>query len=386
MRILIVNRHYGDDHVPTGRMAADLVEALHGMGHEVEALSARSSYATTAGAPSASNAAKISCVWTPGEKHRLASWLFFLVQAWFRVPFTRYDRCLLLTDPPFLAALTLFLSPFSRKLPKVYWWTMDLYPEILASSGRMKTASVAYKLLRRLNGAIMRRIGGFILLGDCQLQRMRAYKTWRNEDYIVVPPWDKRPIARVDRARNRFLKKYGLQRKKVALYAGNLGEGHVFAPLIEAARLLESAGRSDWALVFVVRGSKKQPLVDAAQGISSVVVLDYQPVDWTSDLLWAADVHLITMKEDMQGLVVPSKLYGVLQTDAPVLFLGPEDADTAQEIRRYQAGEALGGQCSGADVLSALDRLHAASISMQTDRAMPDNNGPQRIADFITAR
>jgi hypothetical protein len=311
------------------------------------------------------------------------SWVLFLLQAWLRVPFLRWDRCIALTDPPFLGGLVLLLRPFGGRHRRVFWWTMDLYPEILVSSGRLGESGLFHRLLRALNDQIIRRMGGFILLGDCQLERFQTYPGWRNADYRIVPPWDHRPIAPVARDRNRFVQKFGLEEKKIALYAGNLGEGHTFAPLVRAAETLRDAGRTDWALVFAIRGSKKALLAEAARQLPSILILDYQPVEWTADLLWSAHVHLITINAESKGLVVPSKLYGVLQTEAPVLFVGPDDADTAREIRRYHAGESLEEGCVGADVVAALDRLHERCMTGDLDRLPPDTTGPAQIAEFV---
>jgi glycosyltransferase involved in cell wall biosynthesis len=213
---------------------------------------------------------------------------------------------------------------------------------------------------------------------------MRTYPTWKDRNCLIVPPWDLRPIQRVTPENNRFIEKYALKDKKIALYAGNLGEGHTFDPLVKAARTLAENRRDDWKLVFVIRGSKKQRLIDATKGLPSVVILDYQPVEWTSDLLSAATAHLITINDQSKGLVVPSKLYGVLQTEAPVLFIGPPDADTAREIERYRVGETLDGHCRGAEVVAALDRLYNQRDAIHAGRLPADTTGPAQIAAFIT--
>lgn len=384
MRILIINRHYGNEHVPTGRMLRDLTDRLLGRGHDVVVLTARSSYVATAEKETVVGGADVRYVPTFGEKYRVVSWVLFLAQAWLRVPFMGWDRCIVLTDPPFLAALSLLLRPLGGRHRRLYWWTMDLYPEILVSSGRLQESSLPHRVLRQLNNQIIRRMGGFVLLGDCQRERMQAYSAWRDQDYLVVPPWDLRPIERVAPEANRFLEKFALRGKKVALYAGNLGEGHTFEPLVRAADALRAAGREDWAIVFVIRGSKKAPLAAAAEELPAILITDYQPVDWTSDLLWSAHVHLITINAESKGLVVPSKLYGVLQTEAPVLFIGPDDADTAREIRHYHAGESLDEGRSSADIIAALDRLYATSIAGDPERLPPDITGPDQIAAFVT--
>ena len=82
-------------------------------------------------------------------------------------------------------------------------------------------------------------------------------------------------------------------------------------------------------------------------------------------------------------LVVPGKLYGVLQAEAPVLFIGPRYADTAQEIQRYHAGETIGETCTGDEVVAALDRLYAISIAGNAARIAPHDTGPERIAEFV---
>jgi hypothetical protein len=54
---------------------------------------------------------------------------------------------------------------------------------------------------------------------------------------------------------------------------------------------------------------------------------------------------------------VPSKLYGVLQTRAQVLFIGPRESGTAMGILARGAGECLEPGCDGRLVAEALDRL-----------------------------
>lgn len=384
MRILIVNRHFGNDHVPTGRMARDLAASLTGLGHDVIVLTSKSSYATTCGEVAALNDRKLCDIYTLGERNRLLSWIMFLVQACVRIPFIHWERCLLLTDPPFLGVLSILLHPFCRRRKKIFWWIMDLYPEILVSGGRMSEQGRFYKMLRLLNDMTIRCIDGIILLGACQLDRMWAYRGWKDENYIIVPPWDERPINRVEREENRFIEKYRLRGKKIALYAGNLGEGHTYQPLLEASKELAKAERGDWVFVFVVRGAKKERLIKDALDMLPIMVLDYQPLDWTADLLWSAHVHLITMNRAFKGLVVPSKLYGVLKTEAPVLFIGPQGADTAREITRIKAGMVLEETCVGAEVVKALDKLYALSDEILSDRLALDTTGPEQIANFIT--
>ena len=52
----------------------------------------------------------------------------------------------------------------------------------------------------------------------------------------------------------------------------------------------------------------------------------------------AAHVHLVTLKPDMNGLSVPSKIYGILAAGRPVIFIGPEQSEAARIVRESQCG------------------------------------------------
>jgi colanic acid biosynthesis glycosyl transferase WcaI len=381
VRILLVNRFFGGDQVPTGRMLADVATELAKRGHEIDVLVSDGTYAGASGksAPSGSSI-RIAPVWTGPIHRRLAEWAAFWAQACLRVPFRPWDRCLILTDPPFMATAAALARARGRK--GVYWWTMDLYPESLVARGMIGAGGLAEKGLRFLNETALSALDGVICLGERQQDHLRTYNHWpAHKGFgLVVPPWDLRPIPRVARSENRFLARYGWQGKRIALYAGNLGEAHSFEGLVSAARLLAGREDSDLRVVFVVRGAGRAELERQAGGLSNVVILDYQPPELTADMLWAADVHLITMREGWEGVVVPSKLYGVLQTDAPVLFIGPADADTAQELHRLAAGEQLSPHAPAELIAESLDRL--AGKARREPSA--DSDGPRRIADFLS--
>ena len=71
-----------------------------------------------------------------------------------------------------------------------------------------------------------------------------------------------------------------------------------------------------------------------------------------------ADVHLISMRREMTGIVVPGKLYGVMASARPSLFVGPEHCETADTIRESDCGYTVRqGDVDG--LVTALERLAA---------------------------
>ena len=95
-----------------------------------------------------------------------------------------------------------------------------------------------------------------------------------------------------------------------------------------------------------------------AEGLDNVRFLDYFPREQLHASLSVADVHLISMRTEMTGIVVPGKLYGVMASGRPAVFVGPDHCESADTIR--QAGCGLTVRLGDADgLVDALTRLAA---------------------------
>jgi len=77
---------------------------------------------------------------------------------------------------------------------------------------------------------------------------------------------------------------------------------------------------------------------------------------------------------------VPSKLYGCIRTGRPVLFIGPENADTAREIRANDWGKVLPPGASGEEVAAAILELAA-----RPTRAVQLKRGAAELAALLVA-
>ena len=383
MHFLLVNRYFGGGSVPTGRMLLDVSLDLSRQGHTVTVIASTSRYVKSEVLlPKHSDHVKIRWLTEIGPG-RLAGWIGFWFKVAFILPATSWDRCVLLTDPPFLPFAARLARIFTGRQRRYYWWTMDLYPEALVAAGMISQRNPLWICLRWLNDLGLGAMNGVIALGPRQLQRLQTYRGWDKlaDSSVVVPPWDTRPIRRISPEENVVLRQFGWQGRKIALYSGNLGQGHLFQEFADAARWFYEGRRDDWIFAFVIRGENRRDLEVMTKDFPNIRVLDYLSDDFTADLLWAATVHLISMKSGWEGVIVPSKLYGALQTAAPVLFIGPEDSDTATEILRLKRGLTLSPNTSGDTVARVLEEL--AQPSWRQEPFL--NEGSSReVARFIT--
>jgi len=281
----------------------------------------------------------------------------------------RADVVVTKTDPPML----LILGPFLKVLKgsKLIHWAQDLYPEIAEEAGVLPkggAGGAVTGLLRLLSTLSMRCHGLTLAVGRCMVGRLKARGIPEARIRVVTNAGVEDDIVPVSRENNDFRKRHGLEGIFVVEYSGNLGRAHDFGTVLEAARLLEELegreerGESGVRFLFVGSGPGEGMLRGevARMGLSSILFLPPQPVGLLSESLGAGDLHLVTMKSEMSGLVVPSKFYGVMAAGRPCLFVGPEGSEVALVIREQGVGEVIApGDAQG--LVMAILRYRGAS-------------------------
>ena len=103
----------------------------------------------------------------------------------------------------------------------------------------------------------------------------------------------------------------------VALYSGTMGAKQGLEVLAEAAHLL--ARQKQIHLVFCGQGVGRDALQSACGGLPNVHWLPLQPAESLAELLNTADLHLLPQQRLSSGLMMPSKLTGMLASGRPVL-------------------------------------------------------------------
>ena len=83
-------------------------------------------------------------------------------------------------------------------------------------------------------------------------------------------------------------------------------------------------------------------------------------------VLAAGDLHLVTIKRGLEGVVVPSKLYSSLAAGRPVLVLAPEASDAARVVRQTGCGVVVDPDSPNAvaSVIRELTRDHQRLATM----------------------
>jgi glycosyltransferase involved in cell wall biosynthesis len=106
-----------------------------------------------------------------------------------------------------------------------------------------------------------------------------------------------------------------------------------------------------------VRGNRAAELRAAIRpDDTNVRLADFVREESVPARLAAADVHLISLRDEWAGLVVPSKFFASLAVGRPVLYAGPRDSEIARWIAEHDIGLHLTDDDGSARAVA--DRLH----------------------------
>ncbi len=280
--------------------------------------------------------------------------------AWEVAKLGAVDAVVSMTDPPMQVAAVTVGGWRARK--KIHW-AQDLYPDLAVELGVLKAGGLAARVLQGVSTAALRRQDEVVAVGRCMRQRLldRGINATSIE---VIPNWSpvEEPPAQEAASMRRHL---GWGSDFVALYSGNLGLAHDFETLVKAAACLQSGGMR---MVFAGDGPRLDEVRAAMASFANVSFIPSRPREELAAFLAAADVHLVTVHPRLGGLVVPSKIYGIMATGRPVVYVGPADSEAAMLLRESGAGLAFeNGEAEG--VAKALDEIRSnrgAAFAMGT--------------------
>ena len=376
MRVFFVNRFFHPDHSATSQITSDLAFELAGRGIEVLAITSRQRYDDARAALPRDEMAHgvriLRLRTTAFGRERLAGRAldylgFYFGSAWSVLRNVRPgDVVVAMTDPPLLG-VALWPAAALRGARLVHW-LQDLFPEIAERLGVRAIRPIG-GVLRGLRNAALRRGHATVVIGQA-MGRLVERECGRAP--TVIPNWaleeeaDYAPMASKMRLDHPLRREWGLGDSFIVGYSGNMGRAHQLGCLIEAAALLRD--EPGIAFLLVGDGARRAALERRAQerGLGNVQFRPHQPRSMLRSSLALPDIHVVSLDERLEGLVVPSKFVAALALGKPVLWLGAEAGELGALLRASQAGIAVatGDPAALASVVRALARDPARLQSM----------------------
>ncbi len=279
----------------------------------------------------------------------------------------RADEVLITGSPPFLLHLAVPLTALLRQ--RLTYRITDFHPECLMAEigeqrGRVPRALAAF---HRLTVALRRRVDRFEVLGEDQRRRLLEQGIApgrivlkRDPSPVAVPPGTV-PLPRPPELGGGCL----------LLYSGNFGVAHDAATLIAGYRRHHRAGSGRTRLWLNATGARADQ-VEAELRAEGLPLHRSRPVPLAElpRLLITPDAHLITLRDPFVGYVLPSKVYGCLESRRDILYVGSR----ASDIHLLCAGSPGGGylQVEAGDEAGLARALEALADRAAARQAGPD--------------
>ena len=359
--VIFLNRFFFPDHSATSQMLSDLAFALARQepARRIVIITSRQRYDAPQdrlAALETIDGVEVHRVWTSrfGRGNlvgRAFDYLtFYLSAAWQLWRIARAgDIVVAKTDPPMLSVVT---GPVARlRGACCINWLQDIFPEVAEAIGTGGAkARPLYRGLRWFRDRSLRAADVNVVLGWKMAERMvgigvpegriRTIPNWADGTVVV-------PVAHAD---NPLRAEWGLGSGLVVGYSGNLGRAHEIETFIGAIAELEGSAANGAPVdglavtwLFVGGGALLAGLkaAVAGRGLRSVIFKPYQPRERLAQSLSVADVHLVSLQPAMEGLIVPSKIYGIMAAGRPCIFIGDVDGEVARMIERHGCGRVV---------------------------------------------
>lgn len=346
-RIVCINRFYAPDHAATAQLLTDLAEHLAANGERVTVITSRLRYDDpTAALPPREtiNGVAVRRVWTTrfgraGLGGRALDYASFYLAAFAALlaELRPGDTILAKTDPPLISVPAAIAARLRGA--RLVNWCQDIFPEIAAALGMRWADGAIGRLLRRLRNWSLNQAAVNVVL--CDSMRDHLLREGVPEARLrVIHNWADASIRPLPRSR-------APGEPFTICYSGNLGRAHnvgVIKELIDRTAPIDGLA---WR--FVGGGAGMAELQDHVErhGIANVTFSGYAPRHELCQSLAAADAHLVTLDPACEGLIMPSKLYGVLAAGRPVIFLGATSGSIPQIINECGAGIVLHYEFTG---------------------------------------
>ena len=265
--------------------------------------------------------------------------------------------------PPFMLFFVLLVKVIRRA--RLVYRITDFYPEVLIAELGRRSWLLS---IERLAWFLRRRVDAFEVLGEDQRVLLIAGGIPLDRIYL------KRDISPIEvRGDEEPVEPpASLKGRRVLLYSGNYSIAHDIATIVGGLIRHHKEGAGAFGLWLNATGGRasivEQQLRDAG---TPVARSQPGPLEDLPRLLVTADAHLISLRPEFSGIVLPSKVFGCIASRRPIVFVGPASSDvhllcceaSLPAYERVDVGD-LAGFAAALDRLARLDqRRDFANIS-----------------------
>ncbi|MBE3128357.1 MAG: glycosyltransferase family 4 protein [Actinobacteria bacterium] len=352
-KILVINQHFFPEVAATGQLLLDLCEDLVKAGYVVNVITGNPNGVLNKNnkVPGRENYEGIEILRlknTTFNKYRMSgrilNYLTFHFLVFFQILFCKKpDLVFVLSTPPFISFYGLLLKVLKRV--KTIYIVQDLFPDLVIELGKIKN-KYFINILESLSKLIIRRMDRVVVVGEFMERKIKRdiLQGMDSDHIIIIHNWadgEKIKVMSGEKEKNFLKEEWGLEGKFIVSYSGNIGDLHEFNTIISAANDLGEQGWGKICFVFIGEGIKKEYIERKVKekGLNNVLFFPFQPREVLKYSLGLADVSLVTLEKGFEGMVVPSKIYGILASGRPAIAVVGGESEITEIIGKGKCGE-----------------------------------------------
>lgn len=344
-KIIFFTQLYYPDMATTAVIMTDLVEDLASYGISIEVVCAQPTYLVKCKLPKVEShhGVNIKRVWSflfDKNKNvgRILNGTSCFLSMLPKLFSTGANALLVFNTNPALLPL---LGLIAHKLRKQRYVILihDLWPELPANIGMIKKEGRLYRTIDFLIKLWLKYAEGIVVLSETMKKRILDKVPDMSESVHIIHNWaDAKRIFPVNKENNKLLAALRLHDKQVVMYSGNLGRYQPLEVIIDAAHDLRE--RKDILFLFAGNGGKRRKIKDMAASLNlgNVKFIPFQPLERLAESLSMADISLIGIYPENEGVIMPSKLYGLLAAGKPIICLSDSKSEVVEILNQAKAG------------------------------------------------
>lgn len=342
-KLLLISQVFYPDEVSTASLFTDMCSSLVRKGVEVEVWAGHPSYTNLSRQPRRTIYNGILVRYLPSSNFhkgslagRFLNILTFTISVFFRLLLSKDSSPVWThTTPPFTGIAASWICRLRNR--KFVYILLDIFPEGLIRLGRVSGKNPFVRLWNRLFFRSLRRSDRIIAIGRDMRDWIVTCDNRLKDKTVYIPHWhDEETIFPVPKEENNLVGVYGPSGRFIVQYSGNMGLWNDMSAIGKAVNNTPE----NVSFVFVGGGMRKEELTSEFNRPERPEVIMFPFIEKNRFNLSvnAADVHLVSLGEGLEGMAVPCKIYGILAAGKPVIGMVPENSEIAYVIRDEKCG------------------------------------------------
>ena len=253
----------------------------------------------------------------------------------------KFGPLLILSTPSILP----IICGFMRKMggPEYILLVTDVHPDRAENANEMKKNGLTSKLWNKFTKFGYENASYLVSVGRC-MNKVLTNKVSKETKKLIkhIHIWcDDRYVKYIKPHENELLRSWKLEDKFVCLYSGNMAHYHDMMTILKTAKALN--GNSFIQFVFVGDGDQKEQMLDYVKNeqLTNCQFHEYVARHYLSHVLSCAHIGLVSLQSGQEGFSVPSKTYGLLATETPVIGIMNHESEIAKLITEEKCGKLI---------------------------------------------